>query len=568
MAILTAVLSKGSEFIGENPSLSTDGRVYAKVEWPFLVSGQFSSNLASALTRKLNVSVPARRDLPGAKSGSYLNDYWFRVHVAPSLIAFGDLVSNQTRNVEVWNANVTSTLLQSVTPFGNINGVTIVEPDAAPTSFTANESRIYQIGVTLNGSPTIDAGYTFVFTGQTSNVTITGRRVVLFPYKPNFKIPFTEALEWRTDVLRAFSGKEQRRGLSATPRRSFEFDIQVRGDETQYWQNLMWGWQERIFSVPVWSDASPLTENATAGNLTIQCKTANLSFVANGIAVIYLDQRHSEMVEIESFNATSITLKEPLGLNWSSGTHVYPCVFAHLPTEVNVTRHTSNVLTGRCVFKTSPDITSPFTPDTSAPTIYDGLEVITVQPNWANGLNQNLTHNFEEIDYGIGQIRWLKKETNPSKLMPYSWLLRDRAMIVAFRAFLGRQSGRLKTCWIPSWTDDFTAVLEIEASSTVLPVVENGFSRLVGVNPSNDRIAIRTKSGQVYYRRITAITLSPDGVNPALVLDSALGDHLLADDILTINMLHRCRFATDKFNFQWHTGSVVTVDSNFMTVDQ
>lgn len=568
MPVITGVIQSGSQFTGANPTLSQDGLSFDKIAWPFTLAINSSNRVANPYVRKANVDVPAKRALSVSVANSYFGDYYHRIHVVPTEINLGDVVSNQMRNIEVWNANLVAASLNSIVGQGDTSGINLIQPEPLPATFKPNEAKTYQVGVTLTGSPTIDASYVFTFDGQTTILKISGRRVVLFPFRPNFKYPITESLEWKTDVIRSFSGKEQRRGLSNKPRRSFEFDIMLKGTDAQYWQNLMWGWQSRVFSLPIWTDRSKLTANVLAGAQTIQCDTRKLNFVAGGILVIYVDEYHNELGEIESFNNSSITLKRPLLNDWALGTTVYPCVFAHLPTELNVVRQTSDLLTSRCSFKTSPDVTDPFLPSGSATTTYDGLEVLTAQPNWQNGLGQNVTNQFSEIDFGVGQMRWLQKELNSSKMLPYSWLFASRANIADFRSFLGRQSGRLKTCWIPSWTDDFTPMLIIEASSNILPVKENGFGRMVGVNPANDRIMIRTKAGQAFYRRITNITLSPDGVNSALVLDAPLGVRLAASDITAIHMLHRCRFATDKVDFQWHTDSVAVVDSNFTTVDQ
>ncbi len=389
-----------------------------------------------------------------------------------------------------------------------------------------------------------------------------------FTYRPNYKNPIVETLEWRTDVMRSFSGKEQRRALRQSPRRGFEFGVQIKGFQTQKWQNLMWGWQSQSFCLPVWTDHTTLLSDVTPGASTISCNTAYRTFAPSSFLMFYSSASLFEVVEVLNVTAGVITLKAPTTKAWSAGDMVYPCVLAHLPSEVNVQRVTSDLLIANCTFATSPDNTFDNIPTTAAPTTYDGLEVVTVQPNWVNGLGQNLTDVFQQIDVGVGQIRWLERELNPSKLLPYSWLLNGREAIAEFRAFLGRQSGKLKTCWVPSWTDDFTAILQISAASKNFPVLENDFTRLVGINPAYDRIMIRTKSGLTFYRRITAFTQSGDGVNPALVLDSALGVALTASDILAIHMLHRCRFATDKFDLQWHTNGVVTIDSNFTTVDQ
>lgn len=551
----------------DNPHISNDLNSFGQTAFTPTLALKASVGGGQGTYSHFKVNVANNYAISGQIAPAFLYDFYFRVHLTPFSLKLGDITGVESHDVELWNSHLTPQSLGSISKTGD-DDITLIQPTPTPTVLQPLEYRIYQVRATLEGAPEILAQFNFNFPTESPNLIATGSRVRLFPYPPNRKLPLVETLEWKTDVLRAFSGKEQRRKLRNIPRRSFEFDIQVSGEDAQYWQNLMWGWQARTFAIPIWTDKTTLVSGALAGAMTLTCHTVDLGFQNGGTLVIYVNNQISELCDLLSFGAGVIRLKRPLNNAWPAGTAVYPCVFARLPEQVTQTRHTDSVLTSRCLFTTSPLSTDPTIASTPSPTLYDGLEVITIQPNWINGLQQEYSHKTTGVDFSVGVTQYLGREKNPVRLLPFSWLLSDRIKIAELRSFLGRQSGRLKTCWLPSWTSDFTVASYIQALEFTITVRENNFARFVGINPNNDRIMIRTRSNGVFYRKILGVGISSDGVNPALTIDAQLGVTLQTDDIIAIHLLHRVRLATDKFDFQWHTNGVATLDTNFMTIDQ
>ena len=132
MAVLTGQVLTATQFTSFCPNLSTDGHVFGAVTSPFLVEDSKTALTHAAVNRVGNVSVPAQMAIVGVKLNSYLQDYYFRVHVRPSRIDLGNLLSSQTRQVEVWNAHLTSKLLASITR-ERVEGFVLSEPVATPT---------------------------------------------------------------------------------------------------------------------------------------------------------------------------------------------------------------------------------------------------------------------------------------------------------------------------------------------------------------------------------------------------------------------------------------------------
>jgi len=132
-----------------------------------------------------NEPVDMRSELVnGQLCPMFVEDFYERVHVTPSVIALGNLVSAQVRTFEVWNAFFTSNNNISLTPVGDTTGVILTEPAIPPTLYLALESREYEISVGLTGPPAIDIVYTWVFDTESVTLELTGNRVIIFCVLP------------------------------------------------------------------------------------------------------------------------------------------------------------------------------------------------------------------------------------------------------------------------------------------------------------------------------------------------------------------------------------------------
>lgn len=529
MAVITGFIAQvgvGGEYAPGN--ITSDFRDFADDWWP-LHSSIISGILTSTVTSNLPVSAnPVVKS--GFISGAYSDDFYHRIHVIPRAIDVGNLVSSQSRTIYVWNAFLVAKTLQSFTGT-DVEGMSMVQPVTLPASIYPLRVLTYTLNISLEGPSVINGYYTWTFEGEPSVITVTGRRVVVIPIEPNWKNPFVEGLEWKTDILRAYSGKEQRRATRTKARRTFEFGFLVKEAKAQRLENLLWGWQNRNYAVPVWSDRSPLTAQAAIGATTIALDTSTQSFSESALIGFKMADGTFDVVEINSVGINTITLTLPNDRLRPVGTPVYPVVLGHLPTEVPLVRHTDRAVSGVLSFATSPDEIGPYTPAGTAATVYDGLEVITKQPNWKSGLNITSEYQFQTQDAGMGAIAYQASERTPRIIRSHAWLLRSRQQVLDFRKFLARQNGRQKTCWVPTWYDDLTLLQTIPFNGTGAVVADRDFRLLVGVDTSRDRIMIRLKTGQVIYRKILDVQATATPGEAQLTLDSAPGVDVVPSNV-------------------------------------
>jgi hypothetical protein len=196
---------------------------------------------------------------------------------------------------------------------------------------------------------------------------------------------------------------------------------------------------------------------------------------------------------------------------------------------------------------------------------YEGRDVVLTQPNWSSGLSTEITFAGATVDSGTGAVAWLRTEQFARNTRRYSWTLPTRADAEEFRQFCARARGQQGAFWVPSWANDFEVTADLpDPLQQTIQVVDNVFSTaptLAGM----ERLLIRTRVGDTYFRRITDVTDLGGGVLQ-LTLDAPLGQTLAVGDIKGVHLLMLCRFSSDKVALSWKTDGVATVDAPLTTV--
>lgn len=493
-------------------------------------------------------------------NGQFLYD---RIIVDPSVLQLGNLVSAQVRQVSVWNGFFTS---KTVSDFveNEAEGITVVEPDSVPYVLAPFQEVFYEFQVSLDGPASVNASYTITIDGDDYTITITGSRVVLWPFAPNWQSTVNESLEWLTQIYTAHNGSEQRYQLRSKPRRRLEYDLWVRNEEAQRFDNMIWGWQNRAFAVPLWQYKCKLTAEALPGASSLSLNTSSAGFTVGQTAVLLRSPDYYEVVEIDSVTSNSLGLSRPLQLSWSAGDLVYPVMIGNFESNVPVTRLTSDKLTSRVLFLGDPQQTEAFIPVGGATNTYNGKEIIVVQPDWSGGIDNSSTYESALVDSSTGMLSRSTTHDTPMQLKRFRWLLKNRAAVESFRAFLGRLKGRNRAVYIPSWHEDLTLISDIGVSDVSITVRDVQFFNLVGSDPARGHLMIRDRSGNKFFRPMENIGKSGDDLS--INIGTSLGQAVSVAQCKSISLVVLYRLASDRVTIQWHTNEVATVEADFITV--
>lgn len=557
MAVLTGILLAATQYTDFNPSLSSDDDVVAPVVWPYRVESIFSGGGGhSAVTYAPDVLVPAQRAVTGTTLDSYLQDYYFRVHVRPSRLDLGNLLSIQTRQVEVWNAHLTSKLLSAIGSTG-AEGLTLTEPVAAPTTFAANESRLYSLNISTSGPPTIDAAYTFAFPAENPPLRVVGSRLTVWPFVP--QIQFTEELEWMTDVMQAYS-TEQRYALRTAPRQAFSYAFQL--DDYQYSRAkaLGYSWAHRMYGVGVWAESirvGALLEGATS----ILLDTTQGDFRANDVILLWESDESYLAAETTTLSAGAVGLKLPLSRPFSNA-YVMPLRFARTLAGLTFQRDNPAATTLTVDFSVDNNVdlavgfTSPFPQ-------YRGRDILTTPSVISGDMQDSAFRGVEVFDNLTGPLL-----TDPI----FGYVTRSEAVIFdpqtraelwALRRWLHYLRGRQRTFWLPSWENDLTLVQDVQSIDLSIKVRPIEYPAAYAVTD----ILVELTTGTTYYRRLLSGSIDTSG-NEVLALETAFPVNFTVAQVRRISFMRHVRLDSDRLELQHSYGGRTRISTTCVEVPE
>lgn len=509
-----------------------------------------------------NTYTTSPTDEPGVYCGQFFLDWYYRIHLIPTALDVGNLLADQTRSVVVWNANFVNVSVSSF-DLDNGDGIGVTPPAEAPYTMAPLSIYTHVVALSTEGPPSIDATMIWVIDGETYIVPITGQRVVVWPFAPNWSGPFDETLEWLTDIQTSRNGTEHRFALREHPRRIFEFRFDVTGEDTGLFENVMFGWSDRFFALPLWHEQSNLTAAATAGDTTVYLDTADRSFAVGGVLVLLAGPDVFEAAQIASVAADHVTLEKGLELDWPIAARAYPTQVSHLDGPVGVQYLTDRALSGAARFIAAPSDAVTRTSPAPAEDEYDDIEVYPRRTNWGAPVQVEFSPLFDVLDSGgIGNFRLRQRQGWPNTSKTHAWLTGSKAEATEVRDFFARRRGRFVPVWVPTGTNDFVVLEDILSGDTSLNVRENGYGRLVGQHPARRHVAIQVKDGPTIVRRITGYAIQPDG-SANLTLDAAVGVSIPLAGLYRVSYAGLYRMASDAVTFSWQTTGVATVQSTF-----
>lgn len=494
--------------------------------------------------------------------------FYNRIHIAPTIIDLGNLLTVQERTVELWNGFLENKELE-VLAWENAEGVSISTPTTVPTTLLPLQNLIYTITSTTDGPSTIDARFLWQIDGELYQVRVVGNRVVVFPFLPNWKAGISEELSWLSTVERAYDGSEQRRELRNAPRKGLSYNIALLDQhEVARLENYLFGWQARNFAVPLPTSKSQLTATAVQGtSTTLYLNTINRGFYVGQSVILMRSSDDYEAIEITAVLPASIDIARPVVRTWPVGTRAYAAGVAHLPNQQQLLRASDYYATAALEWMFEVNDANADLPVEAAAVTYRGQEVYLKKFNWA----QRPTFSYDDAFVtfgadGTGPLEFEQTSDWPMIVRQHSWLLKNRDEIVEFRAFLKRRAGRVVPVWLPTWNSDFIVTENVTSTSAIVTVRDNGYRAFVGSHAARCDIAIFVRGQALPIRRRIVDTVDNLDGTINLVLDTQVGLSFTVDQVKRVCHMNLFRLGSDKITLVWRSSEVVSVTLNCILV--
>lgn len=527
----------------------------------------FAEFVGSVRTNNLPIEIHDNEP-DGVRCPQFVDDFYYRVYVTPSIIALGNLVSAQFRQFDVWNAHFSDKLNSDLTFVGDGTGILLTEPEATPTTFNALEVRTYDLNFDLTGPAAISITYTWDFPGEFPTLIITGNRVIIFAFAPDWSEDITERYEWLTQINETEEGIEDRYRLRINPRRSMEYRLLMNETEKRWFERYLWAWKGRVFSVPLWMDCTFTTTPTALGAFVIDVDTtANKSFVAGETAMFVNEYDDTEAVEILNVNPTSLDLTRATLAAWDSNSRIYPAQSARMSEDVSIGQPTADIDEGRIRFEL---IDNKAIPAVEAPTAYEDGFVLERAPNRADDLDVRWQSKLGITDFGIVQPLVDERAAFPDQVTRFSFAEDTRADIWFWKEWLHSRAGKWSKFYYSSWSRDFTVVSQIDFNDTAIEVEDTQYRDFYNFDIAKRDIAIYTTDGAVYYRRIaSAQEKAPVGSGIEILgINTQLGVTYTAAEVKMVSFLHPCRVDSDGVEFEWDGVSIARLNFNTRVIRQ
>lgn len=497
----------------------------------------------------------------GRLAHRFAEDYFDRIHLTPIALSLGNVVSELTREIAVWNAwRATPQTLTALRLDGDASS-TLTAPTALPLQLRPMQERVLTLTVGLDGPPAINAAAVLSFAGgSTWSIRIDRLRLNAWSLPPDWTEPVIETLAWLTDVQVALAGTVTRTPLRDAPRRSWEFAVLADRRERRWVEHALFDWTGRVWALPVFVDTTWCRAAVPAGATEIPVAIAGLDFAVGSLAMLWRDVATYELVEVADITGERLRLRAPTRRAWPLGMRLIPCRTARLTDAPELRRHNDRLMQTQLRFEATESCDWP----AALPaTRYRGFPVLEHRSDETRDPSASFARRFDLLDDEVGRSHLDDLSGLAWTTQSHAWRLMGRAERAAHRSLLYRLQGRAEALWLPTWTDDLEVIETIGESAVTLTVAACGITRSLRQQAGRRHIRIELLDGSVFYRAIEAsseIALANGDIGERLRLDAALGRLVTPERVRLACWMALVTLAGDTVELQHHADSEGLLD--------
>ncbi len=493
---------------------------------------------AQVRTINLPVSQQANPQIGGQSGGFGRLDWYDRIHILPASIALGNLVSTQTRTVAVWNAwRNTAQMLLAINA-SSAEGIAMSGQAAPVLAFGALQERDWQIAITPSGPPTIDALLQWIFgNGTTVGLSVTGGRVVLWPFLPN--TDYDETLSWKTDVIPSFNN-EQRIALRRAPRQEFNHEFFLNEAQFSRAKAITTQWSHRVYAIAVWADVTKLFGGLAAGSTFIGFDTSNADYRDNDLVMLWVSDTQTIAIETTTITPLGINLKLPLEDDWPP-CYIAPVRFARTLSGIDYKRGPNRNILAQGSFEVDKNV--DLGNEGSYP-VYRGKPVLTDRTAVIGDVRERIARTIEVFDNGSGPVQVENTTDWARHVQSIGFIKNTRQEAWALRKWLHARRGRQRAFWLPSWNADLTILEDVAETSSTITVSFINYPTYYEIKD----ILIQLKNRTRIFSRILSGATNAAG-NDVLALSAQVGVAFPTSEIDFVSFLSHVRLDSDRITF-------------------
>ena len=375
-----------------------------------------------------------------------------------------------------------------------------------------------------------------------------------------------ETLEWKTSILNAYDGSEQRIKIRQTPRQLFNLRLILNTNKENTWfDSIIHTWQKLTWLLPIWSEYVEHTADINAKDESIEnIDTTNADFRNDSKAMVWKSATEYEVVVIDTKTDSNLNLSYSMLNSYTGIKYIMPVRTAYLIASSKKERYNSETSVVNLTFAVYNNV--EFT-DYVPNTIYDGYEVLDTPAFMDDTHSEDSDGDILITDFETGIFK-VESSSNFNFLSQSHKFFNDNKVACwNFRKFLHSLSGRQKTIIIPTFRSDVTQTDDIETTDTSVKIENIKLATNMGFNALRTYIGFYfTTTGVLIIRKIKAI-VEIDANEERISFNTNLG---LANPVVSgdckICFVDKCRLTSDSIQINWQYANRNECKTNFMRV--
>lgn len=404
----------------------------------------------------------------------------------------------------------------------------------------------------------------------------------------------TEYFEFKTDVITAYDGSEQRIKTRQIPRHSLSFDYDAMSlFQAQWLRGMSRIPQSDLWYVPLWCRPGYLREDFIVHGKALYINT-DYTYNFEGCEWIeifvqddYLQSGTNLVCRVDHFSDGIITLRKKIDRPLLvKNTWIFPLFkFSVKPgTSMNYVYSNGTAVTlGFEDLLLEPSIHVPYKyrneydiniekfNQWNMPSDIDGVEVLLNSPQWLEdgSVRLQIDRNTNRLDAETGVFIYDMKNYSTYDVHSMDIYLCGIKKINNMIKFFNRRGGKYQSFYCPTYANDFELIFDVLPTSNTLYTKYTYLYKFYANNSRKKKLIVFTKDWHSYIYDIMAYSHEVIGGTDygKLVLSQPVGTLLTKDNVLMISYFNRVRFDNDTLVLNYESNIVANTTLVMMEVD-
>lgn len=404
----------------------------------------------------------------------------------------------------------------------------------------------------------------------------------------------TESFEFKTDVITAYDGSEQRIKTRQIPRHSLSFDYDAMNlFQAQWLRGMSRIPQSDLWYVPLWCRPGYLREDFIIHGKSLYINT-DYTYNFEGCEWIeifveddYMQSGTNLVCRVDHFSDGIITLRKKIDRPLLvKNTWIFPLFkFSVKPsTSMNYVYSNGTAVTlGFEDLLLEPSIHVPYKyrneydiniekfNQWNMPSDIDGVEVLLNSPQWLEdeSVKLQIDRNINRLDAETGVFIYDMKNYSTYDVHSMDIYLCGIKKINNMIKFFNRRGGKYQSFYCPTYANDFELIFDVLPTSNTLYTKYTHLYKFYANNSRKKKLIVFTKDWHSYIYDIMAYSHEViGGIDYGkLILSQPVDTMLKKDNVLMISYFNRVRFDNDTLVLNYESNVIANTTLVMREVD-